>query len=317
MQLSELYNESYHGAVSLNLQQKGSKLSSCVRVEVQNSDRGFYDQIGPTEAVDITKPHADTPLLNTKLDRRMVLLKTSDWADLIDSDDFLHLVEDPTSSYAQNAAYALGRVKDRRIIEAALGDAYTGNDGTVKVPLPKEQIIGVNYGEAKASGLTIEKLRLARQMLDDADVDDNEEQYCVVTAKQIADLLRSIEITSDDYNTVKALVDGKVNTFLGFTFKRVSSGLLPMHNIIPTAGKSSKGLDKSASTNEAPPTKANARSVFCFARSGLLLAMPEDIKTDISYRKDKRMALQVYASLSCGATRMSEKKVVQIEALEA
>ncbi|KAL0263869.1 UNVERIFIED_CONTAM: hypothetical protein PYX00_011170 [Menopon gallinae] len=216
----------------------------------------------------------------------MVTLKTSDWADLIDREDQLHLVEDPTSSYAQNAAYALGRVKDRRIIEAALGEAYTGNTGSNKVLLPSSQIIGVGYGEkeGKPSGLTVEKLRLARQILDDADVDDNEEQYCVVTAKQISDLLRSVEVTSEDYNTVKALVDVKSSKI----------------------GK-----------NNPPAEEAgNIRSVFCFAKSGLLLAMPEDIKTDVSYRKDKRMAVQVYASLSCGATRMSEKKVVKIEALE-
>lgn len=306
LSLSQLYNESYHHAVSLNLQQKGSKLSNCVRFEFQNSDRGFYDQIGPTEAVDITTSHADTPIINTKFDRRMVLLKTSDWADLIDKEDLLHLVEDPTSSYAQNAAYALGRVKDRRIIEAALGESLTGVDGSTKVALPASQTIAVNYGDKDGNpcGLTVEKLRLARQMLDDSDVDDDEEQYCVVTAKQIADLLRSVEVTSDDYNTVKALVDGKLNTFLGFTFKRVSSSLLPIRPISGT--KNTKNVH----------TSNEARSVICFAKSGLLLAMPEDIKTDISYRRDKRMSIQVYASLSCGATRMNEKKVVTIQSLE-
>lgn len=298
MILSELYNESYHNAVTLNLQQKGSRLSNCVRFEYQNTQRGFYDQIGPTEAIDITSVHEDTPLINTQFDRRMILLQTSDWADLIDTEDKLHLVEDPTSSYALNAAYALGRVKDRRIIEAALGNSYSGNDGSTVVPLPISQVISSSYGaeDGKPCGLTVEKLRIARQMLDDADIDDDEEQYCVVTAKQIADLLRSVEVTSDDYNTVRALVDGKLNTFLGFTFKRVSSTLLP---------KVANGKEKSF-----------IRSVICFSKSGLLFSMPEDIKTDISYRKDKRMAIQVYASLSCGATRMNEQKVIKIEALE-
>lgn len=298
MILSELYNESYHNAVTLNLQQKGSRLSNCVRFEYQNTQRGFYDQIGPTEAVDITSAHEDTPLINTQFDRRMILLQTSDWADLIDTEDKLHLVEDPTSSYALNAAYALGRVKDRRIIEAALGNSYSGNDGNTIVSLPGSQVISSSFGstDGKPCGLTVEKLRIARQMLDDADIDDDEEQYCIVTAKQIADLLRSVEVTSDDYNTVRSLVDGKLNTFLGFTFKRVSSTLLPK----VANGKASSFI----------------RSVICFSKSGLLFSMPEDIKTDISYRKDKRMAIQVYASLSCGATRMNERKVIKIEALE-
>lgn len=308
--LSKLYNESYNNAVTLNLQQKGSKLSNCVRYEIQKAERAFYDQIGPTEAVDIDKPHSDTPLIDTKFDRRMVVLKSSDWADLIDQEDKLRLVEDPTSAYALNAAYALGRVKDRRIIQAALGEAYAGLNGENKITLPPTQTIKADYGTDSthpSKGLTVEKLRLARQMLDEAEVDDDEEQYCVLTAKQVADLLRSVEVTSDDYNTVKALVDGKVNTFLGFTFKRVSSTLLPSTDAQLSGGKNA---------SDDPVNSGQIRSVLCFAKSGLLMASPEDIKTDISYRKDKRMAVQVYASLACGATRMNEKKVVRIEALE-
>ena len=48
------------------------------------------------------------------------------------------------------------------------------------------------------------------------------------------------------------------------------------------------------------------------AESGIILATAEDIKTSITERADKRMATQVYASLSCGATRMEEKKVVSV-----
>jgi hypothetical protein len=177
-----------------------------------------------------------------------------------------------------------------RIIEAALGAAYCGNRGEKRVDLPKEQMIGVDYADDMSnpveSGLTLEKLRMARQILDDADVDDGEDQYCVVSSKQISDLLKTTEVTSEDYNTVKALVEGKVNTFMGFTFKRVSSQLLPLQN--------------------------NTRNIFCFAKSGILMATAGDIKTDISVRLDKRMAKQVYASISCGATRMDEKKVVSI-----
>jgi hypothetical protein len=186
-----------------------------------------------------------------------------------------------------NAAYALGRKKDQRIVEAALGAAYCGNKGERKVMLPETQMIPADFSEDKsATGLTLEKLRMARQLLDDADVDDDEEQYCVVSSKQISDLLKTTEVASDDYNTVKALVEGKVNTFMGFTFKRISSQLLPIEN--------------------------NIRNIFCFAKSGILMATSGDIKTDISVRLDKRMAKQVYASISCGATRMDERKVVSI-----
>jgi hypothetical protein len=293
MIISELHNEGYYNAVALNLQQKGSRLADLVRCEIQTVDKYFYDKIAPTTAVDVTTRHDDTPLIETQFDRRMVSLITSDWADLIDREDQLKVIYDPTKAYALNAAYALGRKKDERIINAALGDSYTGNRGEIAVPLPESQIISVDYSddgvsiEGESSGLTIDKLRKARFLLDDSDMDDDEEQYLVVTPKQIYDLLKTTEVTSEDYNTVKSLVDGKINTFMGFKFKKVSSALLPKD-------------------------ENNVRKIFCFAKSGILLAMAEDIKTNVSVRKDKRMAVQVYASLSCGATRMDEKKVVAI-----
>ncbi len=297
MDISSALKEGYNHAVTLNIQQKGSKLSDCVRQEIQSQQRYFYDQIAPTEAIDIDVRHSDTPLISTPFDRRMVQLITSDWGDLIDKEDQLKFLYDPSSAYALNAAYALGRRVDVRIIEAAFGKASTGSKGETLIDLPQSQIINNNYNDALASqdptGLTIEKLRLAREILDDADVDDDEEQYCVVTSKQISDLLRTTEVTSDDYNTVKALVSGKVNTFMGFKFIRISSKILP--NV------KRSGADKKTD-----------RAILCFAKSGILLAKTGEIRTDISVRTDKRMATQVYASISSGAVRMDEKKVVKL-----
>jgi|GEM_PF-4578413 len=70
--------EGYNYAVRLNMQQKGSKLSSCVREEEQKTERYYYDQIAPTEAVDINVRNSDTPLIQTNIDRRMVNLISSD-----------------------------------------------------------------------------------------------------------------------------------------------------------------------------------------------------------------------------------------------
>lgn len=286
LDVSDLIKEGFNHAVTLNIQQKGTKLANCVRLETQTVERYFYDQIAPTEAQDVTSRHADTPLIQTKFDRRMVTLITSDWGDLIDREDQLKLLADPTSSYALNAAYALGRRQDQHIIDAALGDANSGAKGETKVALPDSQKISVTE-ESKDTGLTIAKLRKARLILDDADVDDSEEQYCILSAKQVSDLLTTTEVTSEDYNTVKALVDGKVNTFMGFNIVRISSSLLPIDD-------------------------NNNRTVICFAKSGIVMGSLGKIKTDITTRADKRMATQVYASLSCGATRMIESKVVSI-----
>jgi len=97
------------------------------------------------------------------------------------------------------------------------------------------------------------------------------------------------EVTSSDYNTVKAFVQGEVDTFMGFTFIRFER------------------LAKASTT----------RSCLAWSRSGLLLAVGMDIMTDISERKDKSLATQVYACATFGATRMYEEKVVEIQCTES
>jgi hypothetical protein len=287
--ISDLIKEGYQHSLGLMLQQKGSRLEKCVRQELQETQRYYYDQILPTIAQDVDGRHSDTVLTSTATQRRMVSLITSDWADLIDEQDKLKSLSDPTSAYVLNAAYALGRKKDERIIQALIGDAHCGPRGEEIVSFKNENIIPNDYVEKEDmhNGLSLHKLRKARELLDNAEVDETEEQYCLVTPRQISDLLKNIEVTSVDYNNVRALVSGQVDTFMGFKFIKVSPSLLP--------------------TN-----KDGDRINICFSKSAVVFASKGDIKTQISTRPDKRMAVQVYASMSCGATRMDEGRVVQI-----
>ena len=113
---------------------------------------------------------------------------------------------DPTSSYALAAAYALGRAQDDEIIAAASGTAYTGETGSDSTALPSAQKIT----ESGTDGLTIAKLRTAKETLDNSNVDPSITRHIVVGPRQVTDLLGTTEVTSSDYNTVKALANGEV-----------------------------------------------------------------------------------------------------------
>ena len=103
---------------------------------------------------------------------------------------------------------------DDEIISAISGTAYSGETGSTSVPLGVAQKIT----EAGTDGLTIAKLRNAKEILDSADVDPSIPRYIAVGPKQISDLLGTTQVTSSDFNTVKALANGEVNSFLGFNF---------------------------------------------------------------------------------------------------
>lgn len=278
----------YQNNVTLLTQQKGSRLRGAVRVETQNAEFEFYDRIGATEAVEITGRHQDTPLISTPHDRRRVGLKDYDWADLIDRQDKLKMLADPTGPYAMNAALAFGRKMDDVIIQAAFDTAFSGKSGQTTVVQDANFVVPVNYVEAGAaanSSITIGKLRRAQEILQAAENDPDEEYFLACPAQAIHSLLRTIEVTSSDYNTVKALVEGKLDTFMGFKFIRTQR------------------LNTNAS---------GFRRNIAWCKSKILLAVSQDIAVDVGPRRDKRNSTQVYVSMGIGATRMEEVGVVEI-----
>lgn len=288
-QVDAAYVNQYRNNVSMLVQQKGSRLRPFVRVEPQNSEFEFYDRIGATDAVEITGRHQDTPLVSTPHDRRRVSLRDYDWADLIDRQDKLKMLIDPTSAYAMNAVFAMGRKMDDAIIGAAFDSAYSGKTGQTTVSFPAGNQVAVNYvesGSAANGNLTIGKIRRAKEILDAYDNDPDEARIMTCTANSLHSLLRNIEITSQDYNVVKALVEGKVDTFMGFQFVRTQRLL--------TDG-------------------SGYRRHIAWVQSKLLLAVSQDPMVDVGPRRDKRNSMQVYVTMGIGATRMEEEGVVEIK----
>lgn len=278
-EITTAFVKQFNSNVMLLSQQMGSRLMGAVRNESQRGEHQFFDQIGATAAVKRATRHADTPLISTPHARRRVTLTNYDWADLIDNDDLLMTLIDPTSPYAQNAAAAFGRAIDEAIIAAINGTAYTGVDGSTSVALPSAQKIA--HGSA---GLTTAKLRTARKMLLKGNVNPNEPMYCAINAEMLEDLLSDSNVIDSDYNTVRALVDGKVDTWLGFKFLQT----------------------------ELLETDGTSRLIPCWTQSGVLLATGASPTTKITERPDKNYARQVYMNMSIGSTRMEEAKIVQI-----
>jgi len=284
-QITTAFVQQYSNNVQMLSQQKGSLLRSAVDVETVVGKNSFFDQVGVASAVKRLTRHADTPQMDTPHARRRVSLSDYEYSDLIDNQDKIRTLIDPTSAYATAAAYALGRAQDDEIIAALSGTAYTGETGSTATVLPSAQKIT----EASTGGLTIAKLRTAKEILDSASVDPSIPRYIAVGPRQITDLLGTTEVTSSDFNSVKALANGEVNSFLGFNF------------IV------SNRLDIASSK----------RLCLVWAMDGCKMAIGQDLMTRIDERADKGYAHQVYVCQSIGATRMEEEKVVTIEAHEA
>lgn len=283
-QITTAFVQQYSSNVQMLSQQMGSVLRGVVDVESVTGKSAFFDQVGKTTAVVRSSRHADTPQIDTPHSRRRVTLADYEWADLIDNADKVRLLIDPTSSYAKAAAAAMGRAMDDVIIAALGGTAYTGETGSTSVVLPAAQ---KPYSSSQSDGLTITKLLEAKRLLDAADVDPSLQRYLVCGPKQIGDLLGTTQVTSSDFNTVKALAQGQVDSFLGFQF------------IVTNRLK----LDA---------TNTDDRLAYAFTADAIKLAIGQDVLARIDERADKSYSTQVYYAMSIGATRMEEEKVVEI-----
>ena len=282
-QVTTAFVQQYSANVQMLSQQMGSRLRDAVRIENVVGKNAFIDQIGKATAQLRTSRHADTPQLDTPHARRRLSLASYEYADLIDDQDKGRMLIDPTSFYAQAAAAAMGRAMDDVIITAALGTASTGETGSGSATLDATNNM---VGSASSNdGLTIAKLLEAKRKLDLNDVDPSIPRYIAVGPKQIEDLLGTTQVTSSDFNTVKALAQGDVNSFLGFEF---------------------------IMTNRLDVDSNDIRSCFAWAEDGLTLGIGKDVSARIDERNDKGYATQVYYCMDIGAVRMEESKVVKI-----
>ena len=281
-QITTAFVEQYSANIQMLSQQMGSLLRDAVRNESVVGKDAYFDQIGKVTAILKTSRHSDTPQIDTPHSRRRVSLADYEFADLIDQQDKVRLLIDPTSSYAKAAAYAMGRAMDDVIIAAALGSANTGVSGGTAVALPAGNIVAANTG---GTGMNIAKLASAKQILDAGDVDPSIKRHIVVSPAEIADLLNNTTVTSSDFNTIKALVQGEIDSFMGFKF-HVSNRL----------------VDNGAGNTQC----------IAFAEDGILLGVGKDVTARIDERSDKSYATQVYYCQTIGATRMEEAKVVSV-----
>ena len=113
--------------------------------------------------------------------------------------------------------------------------------------------------------------------------------HAVIDAEGLADLLGDEEATSADYQNVKALVNGEINTFMGF-------------NVHVIGSRSEGGLAKDGST----------QSSFFFDQAAVGLAVGMDMKTTIDYVPERTSHLCT-GMFKAGAVVRDGEGVVKVQ----
>jgi hypothetical protein len=295
-QVATHFIQQYTTNVSMLLQQEGGKLTPFVT-------NGSYSGIGAqaVQQVGVTAPTEnlgrlqDTPLVDVPTAQRWIFPTDWDWGTMIDDQDKLRMLLDPTSPYTQAGVMAMRRAQDEMILRAFYASAATGTNGGTPTAFDANQVVSVNTGGTN-SGLNVAKLRAARRLLMAAGVDlDRETPVVAITALDQDQLLNEVQVQSMEFNTAPVLVEGRITRFMGFEFKHVEF----------------TSTDYSAATRAAMLSGVN-RLIPVWVPSGIHLGTWKGLSVQIAPRPDKRFATQVYMTQTLGATRVEERRVVQI-----
>ena len=300
LQIPVSFVDQFKANILMLSQQKQAKLRGCCRPESVTGDTMYVERLGPKDAQLRGARHGETPVSDAQHSRRK--LSMADYivpADLIDKPDKLKLLIDPQSSYTQNQVFSLNRAIDDVVIAALYGAAYGGHAGGTTInsyDVGESRLVqsdgtiraaGSDFSDATETPLTIAKLLTCKQLLDDAEIDEDRQRYFVCNPFNLNQLMNTTEVKSSDYNTVKALAQGNVDTYMGFKF--IKSTRLP-----------------------ADDTDTGATRCFAFAQDAIVLAVAEEPSVSVSVRNDLCDSIQVFSTLSIGATRVEGPAVVQI-----
>ena len=143
------------------------------------------------------------------------------------------------------------------------------------------------------TNLNVTKLRRSARLLDDDAVPMDRRCFLGSVVGKEA-LLGETEVTSSHFNTVRALVDGEINTFLGFNFKWMET-------------RSEGGLSKDGS---------NDRTNFAYDYMAMGMAIGIDFRTEVNYIAEKTSWL-ANGLFAAGAVDVDNVGIVEVTTREA
>jgi hypothetical protein len=185
---------------------------------------------------------------------------------------------DERQELVQVVANAIGRRQDQIILDALAASSTS--------------LVVTEDEGGDNTGLNVAKLRAAKKLLDKNNVPfDN--RHAVIHANSLASLLGETSVTSSDFNTVRALVSGEVNTFLGFTFHTIGD-------------RAEGGL----------PVASSERKLWFFHRDAIGYAEGIAPRTEVNYVPEKTSFL-VNALFSAGAIAIDAEGIVEVQTTDA
>lgn len=270
--------QNFSSNITIDYQQKTSKLRPTVgQIKPVTGKLVHFERLSSTAVQKRTARNQPTNLIDATHLRRCAAPEFYDGAWTVDPLDLDRVLIDPKSDYATNASSAMGRALDIEIYRAMRGTARTGEDGSGTQALPSGQKVAVG-----GAGMTLGKILDTAGIMNLAEV-PMDGRYMIINSLALKHLLNIQQLTSQDYNAVRLLTTGQMNSFMGFEW-------ILYNYAIETA---------------------TYYAVACH-RSALGMCEPKAVSTRVDQRADLSYVTQIYISADFGAVRILDEGVVEI-----
>ncbi len=279
----EMTRSTYSASLGLAAQQKVTKLSRTASFEPLIGKKRYFDNYGDLEMDEYTGRGSDSILDEMPRFRRLITRRKFRKQILLDKDDNSQLADffEPGAQFFNVLMAAAARKIDLVIVEALDAAAPGGEEGGTTTALPAGQKLNDTGGVL----LTTTTCTEAKELLDQADVDPDN-RFAVKDPSQLQQLLigTTLPVSNFDYNTVRALVRGEIDTWLGFTF---------------------------ITTNRIAQNGTAQRYAFFYHMNAMVYGVESAADIRVSPRPDKNDGTQVSVYLNCAATRRYENQMVR------
>jgi len=174
---------------------------------------------------------------------------------------------DERTELAGTIAGALGRRVDQLVLDALSAGSTIADGGT---------------------NMTLEKITEASRVLSDNGA-PMEGRVMVCSPQAIEKMMNTSTITSADYNALRVLMSGEMNTFMGFEWKMIET-------------RTEGGLS----------VTANIRDCYAYHKSAVGLAIGIDVSTEVNYVPEKVSWLSL-GKVKAGAVTIDDTGVVKVQ----
>lgn len=276
--VNNAYVRTFEANVRYLAQQSDTRLRAWVDEVSERSEDHVWETLGSIDAEQKVGRLVATPVADSPWDNRLATISTYHAGDTSEQEDISQMLMDPNSKLAKNLGMAMRRQVDDIIIAAATATAYDKDGGTTA--FGAGQTIGDGTGV-----ISLDVITEVLELFDTNDIDEDESKVFVIGPTQKRKMLQLLEVTSADFQTKKALADGFLPNFLGFSWI-VSNRLL-----VPTADE---------------------LTCLAFTKWGIGLHIAKDIWARVAEDPSASFAWRIYTALSMGSVRVEDEHVIKV-----